>query len=372
MIAFGGRNLGEKGPKYLNSADTPVFKKSRNLFALNFAKNAKGRAFILGEGYMDVIAMHAAGFSNAVATLGTSLTAEQARLIAHYAKEVVIAYDADGAGQTATRRAIEIFSPVGLPTRVLTVTGADPDEFIKKYGSARFKILLEKSANSTEYALNRLREQHNMSTADGRVAYLNAAAKYLAGFDNLIERDIYVSKLSEEAGVSRMALMETINSLAKKREKSEKRKQERDLKVEVFDPRDKINPQRAKYPKAALCEEKILSFLFSHPDHIRVVQKELSEDMFVTDFNRKVYRHTIEAFDQHKDLDIAYFGEDFTDEEMGRITRMFVQQSEMAYTLEDARSYIAALKEQKGKVSYDDMKQMSPQQLQEYLMQRKK
>lgn len=137
---------------------------------------------------MDVIAMHAAGFSNAVATLGTSLTAEQARLIAHYAKEVVIAYDADGAGQTATRRAIEIFSQVGLPTRVLTVTGAkDPDEFIKKYGSAGLRFCWKKAQIPPNTPLNRLREQHNMSTADGRVAYLNAAAKYLAGFDNLIE-----------------------------------------------------------------------------------------------------------------------------------------------------------------------------------------
>ena len=144
VIGFGGRVLDDSKPKYLNSADTPVFKKSRNLFALNFAKNTKERSLILGEGYMDVIAMHQAGFTNAVATLGTSLTADQARMISQYAKEVIIAYDSDSAGQTATKRALSLFEETGIKVRILSIPDAkDPDEYIKRFGATRFKLLLE-------------------------------------------------------------------------------------------------------------------------------------------------------------------------------------------------------------------------------------
>ena len=152
VIAFGGRNLGEQGPKYLNSGDTPVFKKSRNLFALGFAKNTKRPEMILCEGYMDVVALHQGGFDNAVATLGTALTPEQARLISGYTGTVVLSYDSDGPGQKATGRAISIFEDTGVKVRVLSIPDAkDPDEFIKKFGPERFELLLEGSAGAVDF-----------------------------------------------------------------------------------------------------------------------------------------------------------------------------------------------------------------------------
>ena len=148
VIAFGGRNLGEKGPKYLNSSDTPVFKKSRNLFALNFAKGSPRKGLILCEGYMDVVSLHQAGFTNAVATLGTALTEEQCRLIAQYTGEVLLSYDSDGPGQAATQRATGLLEAAGVKIKVLSIPDAkDPDEFIKKFGAERFEQLIEGSSS---------------------------------------------------------------------------------------------------------------------------------------------------------------------------------------------------------------------------------
>ncbi|MFQ8600965.1 MAG: toprim domain-containing protein, partial [Oscillospiraceae bacterium] len=173
VIAFGGRVMQGGGPKYLNSPDTPVFKKSRNLFALNFAKQSAEPYLILAEGYMDVIALHQAGFTTAVATLGTALTSEQARLVAGYVSRVMIAYDSDEAGQKATRRAIGIFSDTGVEVKVLQIEGAkDPDEYIKTFGATRFKLLLAGSAGAVEFELARARSKADVSTEQGKVAFL--------------------------------------------------------------------------------------------------------------------------------------------------------------------------------------------------------
>ena len=177
VIAFGGRRMGDEGgPKYLNSGDTPVFKKSNGLFALNLAKKSGKDSFILAEGYMDVIAMHQAGFNNAVATLGTALTSQQARLIGDYAKKVIISYDSDEAGQKATRRAMEIFEKEDVTVQVLQMTGAkDPDEYIKKYGAQRFEMLLEGANSALDFQLLKLKSQYDIQNAEQRVEYLKKA-----------------------------------------------------------------------------------------------------------------------------------------------------------------------------------------------------
>ena len=185
VIGFGGRVLEGDGPKYLNSPDTLVFKKTRNLFAMNIAKNTKEGSLILAEGYMDVISIHQAGFDNAVASLGTSLTAEQARLISQYVNQVIIAYDADGAGQKATRRAISLFEETGVKIRVLSIPDAkDPDEYIKKFGPARFKLLLEGSAGAVDFEIAKLRQKFDLETADGKVAFLKEFCSLMAGINS--------------------------------------------------------------------------------------------------------------------------------------------------------------------------------------------
>ena len=199
VIAFGGRIMTDQKPKYLNTSDTPVFKKSENLFSLNNAKNAGSRTLMLCEGYMDVIAVTQAGFKNAVATLGTALTTEQAMLIKRYADEVIICYDADEAGQKATARAIPILRNAGLLVRVLTIpNGKDPDEFIKSQGAdgpEAFKAIIDRSGNDVDYRLQKLKADFNLDVSDGKVGYLEAASRIIASIQSPIEQDVYASKL---------------------------------------------------------------------------------------------------------------------------------------------------------------------------------
>ena len=211
VIAFGGRIMTDEKPKYLNTSDTPVFKKSANLFSLNNAKNTGKRTLILCEGYMDVIAVNQAGFENAVATLGTALTNEQAMLMKRYADEVIICYDADEAGQKATQRAIQILRNAGLLIRVLIIpNGKDPDEFIRnkgKNGPVAFANILEQSGNDVEYRFAKLKTIYDLRTSEGKINFLTEAVKILSTLDNSIEQDVYVSKLSKEAEVSKEAVL---------------------------------------------------------------------------------------------------------------------------------------------------------------------
>ena len=230
VIAFGGRNLGEKGPKYLNSSDTPVFKKSRNLFALNFAKGSDRKELILCEGYMDVVSMHQAGFTNAVATLGTALTEEQSRLIAQYTGEVVLSYDSDAPGQAATRRATGLLEAAGVKIRVLSIPDAkDPDEFIKKFGAERFAQLIEGSSSATDFAINKLRQENDVTTAEGKVSFLKQFAVLMAGLPNPIEREVYLSKVCRELEVDKAAVAGQIAREQKRRDYRDRKKEERDL-----------------------------------------------------------------------------------------------------------------------------------------------
>ena len=192
VIAFGGRRMGDEGgPKYLNSGDTPVFKKSNGLFAMNIAKKSGKETFILAEGYMDVISLHQAGFNNALATLGTALTSQQAKLIADYAKNVVIAYDSDEAGQKATRRAMDIFSKENVSVKVLQMDGAkDPDEYIKKYGKERFEMLIDGANSALDFEILKLRKQHDIKDTQGRIDYLTKVCDLLAKIPSPILQDV--------------------------------------------------------------------------------------------------------------------------------------------------------------------------------------
>ena len=211
VIAFGGRILTDEKPKYLNTGDTLVFQKSESLFAMNFAKNGCANQLILAEGYMDVIALHQAGFENTVATLGTALTLSQARLMARYTKEVVLCYDSDEAGQRASSRAIPILRSAGLLVRIVTVPGnKDPDEFIRSHGAEgalRFKKLIESGGNDVEYALEKIKRQYNIQSDSGRVNYLREAITVLSQIENDIERDVYAGRLSQETGVDKGTLV---------------------------------------------------------------------------------------------------------------------------------------------------------------------
>ena len=262
VIGFGGRVLGDGTPKYLNSPDTPVFNKSRNLFALNLAKNTKLGRIVLTEGYMDTISLYQAGFDCAVASLGTSLTADHARLIARFTKEVVICYDSDQAGVQAADRAIPLLEKTGLKVRVLRVTGAkDPDEYIKTYGPEAFGRLLDRSENYMEYNLDQLESKYDLNDPVQKAEYARAAAEMLARLDSPVEQEVFAAQVSQRTGVGKDAVLQEIKQARNRSLRAAKRKQDRrDLTpLNQIQPRDR--QLRYDNPRSARAEEGILRLL---------------------------------------------------------------------------------------------------------------
>ncbi|ACL74922.1 DNA primase [Ruminiclostridium cellulolyticum] len=207
VIAFGGRVLDSSQPKYMNSPETEVYHKGKHLYALNFAKNTCSRRLILAEGYMDVISLHQSGILNSVAPLGTALTENQGRLLKKYTEEIVLSFDSDSAGRAAAFRSLDLLNEIGCNVKVLTIpSGKDPDEFIKAYGVAEFKRLVDRSESLLDFKLGSLKNDIDTSTNEGKVRFLDKAVLILDKIDNNVEKELYVKKLSEELGVSTQSI----------------------------------------------------------------------------------------------------------------------------------------------------------------------
>ncbi len=366
VVGFGGRVLDDSKPKYINTENTLAYSKSHNLFALNFAKSA-GRELILCEGYMDVIALHQAGFPNAVAALGTAFPQEQVRLITRYADKVSLIFDADEAGQKATKKALEALRPTGIDVKVVTIPdGKDPDEFIRKNGAERFKLLLERSSNAMEYRLMNLANTHNIATADGKVGYLKSAAALLAK-SSAVEQDIYAGRLAKELGVSKEAILQQIRDVARFKERQEKRQElSRAVKQDMTVLR-RANPQAEQYPRAAQAEETVLGVLILHPDQVGKALQVLSPEQMVTDLNRRIYAYIAERHTQGLLIDLPFFAADFADAEMAYITRAVQTAKERAFTWEDTQSYIAIIKEEDALKGLQDPQSLENDQIADIL-----
>lgn len=362
IVGFGGRVLDDSKPKYVNTSDTLVYKKSHEVFALNFAKNANPQNFIVCEGYMDVIALHQAGFTNAVACLGTALTSQQASLIKKYVGEVILSYDSDEAGQKATQRAISIFSSAGLKVRVLKLSGGkDPDEIIKKYGAERYRMLLEGATNDVEYYLLKLKNKYDISTSDGKVKFLTDASDYLASLKNPIERDTYASKLASETGVEKSSLMMRIKSVSKRNSRKEKDKIIEEKRKENLGFSDKINPQSKNNIRVTKAEENLLANILRNPDFLRDIKGKVSQEDFQTDFNRRVFKSLSEKTENSESTDISTLSEDFSLQEMGRISKLLNRGEMVSNTKEECEDCINVLKEEKAKYK-KDVSQMSDEE----------
>lgn len=347
VIAFGGRIMDGSGPKYLNSGDTPVFKKSRNLFSLNFAKNAKSERLILAEGYMDVIAVNQAGFENVVATLGTALTQEQARLMAQYAKEVIIAYDSDSAGQAATHKAINLLSEAGVNTRIIQLEGAkDPDEYIKKFGAVRFKLLLDNSGGAIAFELARCREGLDTETDTGKVEFLKRAVKVLADISSPIERDVYIARVASENNISREIIRSQVDGSIRKRLNTEKKRTWTAI-TSGTAARDRNNPGAAKFPRESTAERGILVYLFRNPDQGASLAAQISPEHFVTEFNKKVFEKTLEKLKYSSEFSFSSLNGEFTPDEMGRISEMLAKSKEISISPKELGDYIDVLRTHK-------------------------
>ncbi len=358
VIGFGGRVLDDSKPKYLNSGDTPVFKKTKNLFSLNFAKAEGKERLILAEGYMDVIAMYQAGFRNVVATLGTALTQDQARAISNYVDEVVLCYDSDEAGQKATKRATGLLAAEGIKTKVLKIEGAkDPDEYIKKFGATRFKLLLDGSSSATDYELERLKETYDLDSAEGKVGYLKAAVEQvISRIPSPIDREVYAGKLSQETGVSGAVILSQVNAIIKRRLRTREKQEWQDIQSGKQYYTDRLNPQKGANKREAIAEERILAFLCKNGEYGSYVLEKIDADAFATDFNRRLFGIIADKIRHNISLD-TLSGE-LTPEEMARLSGYQAKVFDLKNIKEELDDDIDVLLTHKNKLTSADIAKM--------------
>lgn len=331
VIAFGGRVMDDSKPKYKNTMDTPVFKKSRNLFALNFAKNVCSESLILCEGYMDVIALHASGFTNAVATLGTAITPEQARIMNRYTKKVIISYDADEAGQKAAQKAMKLLGDVGLDVGVIKVPGAkDPDEYIKTYGKEKFQEVISSSKSKFEYNMDSILSKYDINLPQDRIDALEELEKLISQVYFKAERDIYIQNISKKLEVDPKSVKDDVERLSRRQYFSQKKNEAQRVKQETVGYSDRINPDYAKAPAVAKNEENILGLLLLYPDHRKQVFEGnlLSADDFYTEFNKRIFEFVKKCYVSDDKVD--EMNEIFSPEEIGRITKMKINRMQLA------------------------------------------
>lgn len=359
VIGFSGRALGDNEPKYLNSPDTPVFNKSRNLFAMNLAKKTKEGMIILVEGNVDVVSLHQAGFDCAVASLGTSLTAEQARLMTRYVKKVVIAYDSDGAGVKAAQRALPILEKAGLEVKVLRLSGAkDPDEFIKSKGPDAFRILLEKSDNHIDYRLSVIRSKYVLETDDGRIAYLNEAADMLAGLSNDVERDVYSVRVAEETKVSPDAVKNEVKKKRRSRMAREKKRREQDmLKLSAsIQPSD----SSIKYTNiiSAAAEEGIIRLILLDPELCSMAEG-LSEQDFSSPYLWKVFSLILRRRTEGKDITASAVMSELEASEAQHLSLIIQKPEVISDGKRSLKDYIEKIKAEQLKKNTSDLAELA-------------
>lgn len=360
VIAFGGRVMDDSKPKYLNSSDTPAFKKSKNLFALNFAKASCSSQMILCEGYMDVIALHGAGFTNAVATLGTAITPEQARIFERYTKSVVICYDADEAGQNAASKAFRLLGEVGVECRILKVKNAkDPDEYIRKYGAAAFRKLMEGSRSEFDFRFDAIREKYDLSLADDKIKALDETVALIAGVSSAARRDLHIYATSEIFGVSPDSMRRDVERLRTKRMRTEKRDETQKIMFESAGYNDRVNPDAVKNIRASRAENAVLGILMIHPEYIGEMKNrnvEFSPDKFVTSFGKKTVALMLDH-SNGSEFDELSLGEGLTVDEMGRLSKLKLDRQGLSNTFDIMLSCMATLADaaEKKELDINDM-----------------
>ena len=351
VVAFGGRVLDDSKPKYINTSDTLVYKKSYGVFGLNFAKNRSDRSIIVVEGYMDVIALHQAGFTNAIACLGTALTTEMAQLINRYADEVILCYDSDEAGQKAAKRAMEIFGSIGeLKLRVVQMSGGkDPDEIIRNHGAERFRSLLDGAANDVEYKILSERAKYDLRTTDGKLEFLKAVAQLLADTGSRITCDLYASRLSEELSVGKDAILAQIEDNRKRRNYGRRKAQWHEAQKMQDMTAAPIGDRKGHSIRAVNAEETLIASLMRNPDFLKKVEEKISPSDFVTEFNKRVFEVIIWRIRQDRVIDLTVLCEYFSPEEMDRVNKIFRKAETIGNTLKECRDCIDVIKQEKAK-----------------------
>lgn len=354
VIAFGGRVMDDSKPKYLNSSDTPAFQKRKNLFALNFAKNHSADRLILCEGYMDVISLHAYGFENAVATLGTAITPEQARLMTKYTKQVVICYDADEAGQRAAVKAMEVLGQVGMDVRVLHVNDAkDPDEYLRKFGDARFRRLIEGSRTEFSYKSEKIFAKYSMDIPEERIKASEELCALIAATPSKVEREIYASMVADKLKISIDSLKNDIERTRSKKLRALKQKESKDAGLSAKGYGDRVNPDTARNVQAVAAEEAIIGLLMLYPEHRKMITSgtiALTEEDFFSALGKRAFARIMKMEQEEGGFSYSLLGEDFTPDEMGRLQSMLQKRRALAENgTAVLRASVTTLLEQKRK-----------------------
>lgn len=357
VIGFGGRVLDQSEPKYLNSPETIIFNKRKNLFALNVAKKSKQGMLILTEGYMDAIALHQYGFDCAVASLGTSLTPEQATLMSKYTEQVVLTYDSDEAGQNATKRAIPMLEKAGLQVRVLRMKDAkDPDEFLRKFGADAFHVLLEQAEDQADYRLLSLAKKFDLTQDEQKVEFSKQAAALISTFSNAVQREVYGARAAEAAGITPEAMAIEVKKAFQRRQKREKREEEKILLSPATQHQPKERSIRYTNLRSAMAEETILRQLLRSPELFDKV-RALTAEQFSSPLLGKVFSALRDRYDNHLTVSLAVLGETLTAEEMAHMTAVMQKEdaSDSPQALQDCMEIIAEEKQRASVSSADDL-----------------
>ena len=359
IVAFGGRVMDDSKPKYLNTSDTPAFKKSRHLFALNFARKHAEERMLLCEGYMDVIALHAAGFPNAVATLGTAITPDQARIFAKYTKQVVICYDSDNAGQNADNKAIRLLGEVGVDVRILKVNGAkDPDEYIKKFGADSFRRLLGETRGGFDYKMDKIIGRYDISGAEGKIKASAELCELISEVASEVERDIYMRRATSILGTTLDAMRADVNRIRRRKKAESKKKDSLDAKLSLGNVGDRVNIDAAKNIRANATEEALLGIMLMFEEFRHDVSTgkiPLVADDFVTGLGRRIFEAIVSLEETEGGFSKAMLGQFFSVEEMGRIEKIEQERRQLAKNDREVfDSLVDMLKKQKPKDDESD------------------
>ena len=349
VIAFGGRVLGDEKPKYINSPETMVYKKSKAMFALNIAKKSASRRYILCEGYMDVISLHQAGFDTAVAACGTALTQDQVRLLGEYADEVVLCYDSDEAGQKATARSLGLFAESPVKVSVLNIPGAkDPDEFIKKYGRERFEVLLNGTSNAIEYKLAKVREKYDLARPADRVEYIKDAIRLLAGRLTPTEREVYAGRLAEETDVAKANVMAQLEAAVRANQRRAQRQREKEL-LNTGAGADIKLPYNAPGGEKALgvasAEQQLVAALIRDPSLIPLAESRVKPEQFLMEDMAAAYAAVLEAKRQGHLPDLATLASALPEETVSRLSLLLARNYDVGLGRRDVEMYLERLEQ---------------------------
>ena len=349
VIAFGGRVLGDEKPKYINSPETLVYKKSKAMFALNIAKKSASRRYILCEGYMDVISLHQAGFDTAVAACGTALTPDQVRLLGEYADEVVLCYDSDEAGQKATARSLGLFAESPVKVSVLNIPGAkDPDEFIKKYGRERFEALLNGTSNAIEYKLAKVREKYDLARPADRVEYIKDAIRLLAGRLTPTEREVYAGRLAEETDVAKANVMAQLEAAVRANQRRAQRQREKELLNTGAGADIKLPynvPGGEKALGVASAEQQLVAALIRDPSLIPMAESRVKPEQFLMEDMAAAYAAVLEAKRQGHLPDLATLASALPEETVSRLSLLLARNYDVGLGRRDVEMYLDRLEQ---------------------------